>query len=66
MTNATAALVRSITWVGCKQTFYIARYFVNRDLFDDFYRECAYFRWIDDVKDISLHTENEHICFIRR
>ena len=66
ITNATAALVRSITWVGCKQTFYIARYFVNRDLFDDFYRECAYFRWIDDVKDISLHTENEHICFIRR
>jgi len=59
MTNATATLARSITWAGCKQTVYISRFFVDRDLFDDFYRAYAYFHWIDDVIDSSPHYEDE-------
>ena len=66
MTSATAALARSITRAGSKQTFFMARFLVDRDLVEDFYRAYAYFRWIDDIIDISPHPEDEQIRFISR
>lgn len=66
MTDATAALARSITWASSKQTYYTARLMVDRDLVDDFYRAYAYFRWADDVIDVSSQSEMERITFISR
>jgi len=65
--NATLAdLARSITWEGSKQTYVIGLLMIDRDLVDDFYRAYAYFRWIDDVIDISSQSDEERIAFIRR
>jgi phytoene/squalene synthetase len=64
--DATAALAHSITWAGSKQTYYTARLMVDRDLVDDFYRAYAYFRWTDDVIDVSSRSHDERVSFIRR
>lgn len=64
--DITAELAKSITWAGSKQTYYTATLLVDRDLVDDFYRAYAYFRWIDDVIDISARTDEERITFIVR
>ena len=66
MRDATAALARSITWAGSKQTYYTARLMVDRDLVSDFYRAYAYFRWVDDIIDVSSQSADEPISFIRR
>lgn len=72
MSNNTAALARSITWAGSKQTYYTARLMVDKDLVDDFYRAYAYFRWADDIVDApesradSSQSDNERMAFIRR
>ena len=72
MRDASAALARSITWSGSKQTYYTARLMVDRDLVGDFCRAYAYFRWIDDVvdapasNDVSSQSDGERISFIRR
>jgi phytoene/squalene synthetase len=66
MKDATAALARSITWAGSKQTFYTARLMVDKDLVSDFYRAYAYFRWADHVVDVSSQSDDERISFIRR
>jgi phytoene/squalene synthetase len=72
MSNNTAALARSITWAGSKQTYYTARLMVDRDLVDDFYRAYAYFRWADDTvdaptsNDVSSQSDAERISFIKR
>lgn len=39
---------------------------IDRDLVDDFYRAYAYFRWVDDVIDISSHSDEERITFIEQ
>ena len=39
---------------------------VDKDLVDDFYRAYAYFRWIDDVIDVSSRTDDERLSFITR
>ena len=64
--SSTASLARSITWKGSKQTYYTARLLVDRDLVDDFCRAYAYFRWVDDVVDISAQSHRELVSFIRR
>lgn len=64
--EATAALGRSITWVGSKQTYYTARLMVDRDLVNDWYRAYGYFRWADDTLDVSSRTSEDRISFIRR
>ncbi len=64
--DVTAVLARSITWVSSKQTYYTARLMVDKDLVDDFYRAYAYFRWADDVIDISSRSDDERISFITR
>ncbi|HET6445076.1 MAG TPA: squalene/phytoene synthase family protein [candidate division Zixibacteria bacterium] len=62
----TADLARSITWQGSKQSYYTARLMVDRDLVDDFLRAYAYFRWMDDVIDISSSSSEERTGFIER
>lgn len=66
MKESSAELARSITWNGSKQTFYTARLIVDRDLVEDFNRAYAYFRWIDDIIDISAKSDSERIAFTRR
>ena len=66
MGNTTAALARAITRAGSKQTYYIARLMVNRDLVDDFCRAYAYFRWADDVIDVSSRSDDERTSFAKR
>jgi phytoene/squalene synthetase len=78
LSNNTAALARSITWAGSKQTYYTARLMVDRDLVDDFYRAYAYFRWADDTvdaapsvdggasNDVSSQSDVKRISFIKR
>jgi phytoene/squalene synthetase len=62
----TALLARGITRSGSIQTYYTAKLMVDKDLVDDFYRAYAYFRWIDDVIDISTRTGKERIHFTRK
>ena len=62
----TAELAKSITWTGSKQTYYTAKLLVDKDLVDDFFRAYAYFRWIDDVIDITSPSDEERISFIER
>ncbi len=66
MSDSTVDLARSITWEGSKQTYITGRLMIDRDLVDDFYRAYAYFRWVDDVIDISNQTGRERIDFIKR
>ena len=66
MTDTTATLAKSITLMGSKQTYFIARMMVDKDLVNDFFRAYAYFRWIDDIIDVSPHPEDEQIRFISR
>ena len=64
--DVTAELAESITWAGSKQTYYTAKLLVDKDLGDDFYRAYAYFRWIDDVIDVSSRSDEERSSFIER
>jgi len=70
--QTTAGLARTITWTGSKQTYYIARLMVDKDLVDDFFRAYAYFRWVDDIVDASAsndglpRSDSERISFIKR
>jgi len=57
MTQSTATLARSITWTSSKQSYFTARLLADRDLVDDCLRAYAYFRWADDMIDISLSGE---------
>lgn len=64
--NVTAALAHSITWAGSKQSYLTARLLVDRDLVDDCLRAYAYFRWADDMIDVSLQSNADRIAFIGR
>jgi phytoene/squalene synthetase len=72
MTEATAALARSITRAGSKQSYYTACLLVDQDLIEDCFRAYGYFRWVDDVvdqptpADESAAAVGERISFIRR
>lgn len=59
-----AVLARSITRKGSIQTYYTARLMVDKDLADDFFRAYAYFRWIDDVIDVTAKSDEERLSFI--
>jgi phytoene/squalene synthetase len=61
MSDATAVLARSITRASSKQAYYTARLLV-----DDFYRAYAYFRWADDIIDVSSQSNDYRISFIKR
>jgi phytoene/squalene synthetase len=66
MMDATAVLARSITRTSSKQTYYTARLMVDKDLVNDCCRAYAYFRWADDIIDISSQSSDECISFIGR
>jgi phytoene/squalene synthetase len=66
MSESTAALAQAITYSSSKQTYYTARFWVDRDLVDDFFRAYAYCRWADDVIDISSASDKERTSFIER
>ena len=65
MTN-TAALARSITKLSSKQTYLTARLLADRNLADDCMRAYAYFRWADDMIDVSIQSSSERTTFINR
>ena len=54
--TTSAALARSITWASSKQSYLTARLLADRDLADDCLRAYAYFRWADDMIDISSQS----------
>ena len=62
--DPTAILARSITKSGSIQTYFTTRLMVDKDLVDDFFRAYAYFRWIDDVVDVSSQSAEERRSFI--
>jgi hypothetical protein len=64
--DTTAALAQAITRASSKQTYYTARLMVDKDLIDDFFRAYAYFRWADDIIDVSSRSDDERISFIKR
>jgi phytoene/squalene synthetase len=66
MTQSTARLARSITWAGSKQSYLTARLLADRDLVDDCLRAYAYFRWADDMIDLSLSGQAARTVFIER
>jgi len=65
MKNSSAALAQSITRNSSTQSYIIARLLVDKDLADDCLRAYAYFRWADDVIDVSAHSDEERLTFIR-
>jgi len=62
--EASAVLARNITRSGSIQTYYTARLMVDKDLVDDFFRAYAYFRWIDDVIDVTSISDEERRSFM--
>ena len=64
--NASAVLARSIIWASSKQSYYTARLLVDKELVNDCYRAYGYFRWVDDIIDVSSQSSSERISFIRR
>ncbi len=64
--TATATLAKSITRNGSKQTYYTAKWMVDKDLVSDFFRAYAYFRWVDDVIDVTSRSREERKIFIKR
>ena len=65
-TRQSAILARRITRSGSIQTYYTAKLMVDKDLVDDFFRAYAYFRWIDDVIDVTAETDEERLQFIEK
>jgi hypothetical protein len=65
MTNS-AALARSITWSSSRQSYLTARFLVDRDLVNDCMRAYAYFRWADDMIDISAQNSADRIAFTNK
>ena len=65
MNNTTNTLARSITYASSKQSYYTALLMVDKDLFDDCMRAYAYFRWADDIVDLSSQSREECIAFIK-
>ena len=66
MTAASAALAKSIVRDRSKQTYFTARLLVDRDLEEDFHRGYAYFRWVDDVVDLTAQSLAKRTSFIKR
>ena len=64
MNNTTTDLASSITFLSSKQSYYTALLLVDKDLFQDCLRAYAYFRWADDIVDLSSTTQEECITFM--
>jgi len=66
MSDATAALAKSITRASSKQTYHTIRLMVDKDLAIDSYCAYAYLRWVDDIIDVSSQSHEERISFVRQ
>ena len=66
MMDTTVSLAKGITWEGSKQSYFTARWMVDKELREDAFRAYGYFRWADDVIDISSQTDDERIAFVNR
>lgn len=66
MSTATAILAQSITLMNSKQSYFTAHLLVDKDLVEDCFRAYAYFRWVDDIIDISSQSQEDSILFIER
>ena len=66
MTTLTTSLARSITKKNSKQSYFTALLLVDKDLVEDCLRAYAYFRWADDIIDISSQSHKERISFVKR
>jgi phytoene/squalene synthetase len=66
MKDKSALLAHRITWEGSKQSYLTARLLVDRDLVNDCLRGYAYFRWADDMIDLTLNTSADRSQFILR
>jgi phytoene/squalene synthetase len=59
-------MARSITRESSKQTYYTILLLVDKDLVNDCFCAYAYFRWVDDVIDISSETLEDRVSFMSR
>ena len=66
MSDNSAKLARAITRNGSKQSYFIASLLADKDLKDDCLRAYAYFRWADDVIDVSATSTDDRLAFIKR
>jgi phytoene/squalene synthetase len=55
-----------ITSAASKQTYYIIRLLMDRDLKQDAFRAYAYFRWIDDLLDTNTGTAEDKRAILER
>jgi phytoene/squalene synthetase len=64
--DPSAALAVSITKNGSRQTYFIIRWLVDRDLAEDAFRAYAYYRWLDDVVDVTLATRDQSLALVEQ
>ena len=62
--KTTAFLARSITWKSSKHSYLTARLLADRDLANDCLLAYAYFRWADDMIDITCQSDVEREAFV--
>lgn len=60
------SLAAKITRAASKQSYYIVRFLVDRDLVPAAYQAYAYFRWVDDCLDMEFDNRFERIAFVNR
>jgi phytoene/squalene synthetase len=62
--NSSAALAHRITWKSSKQSYLTALLLADSRLVNDCLRAYAYFRWADDVVDLSTLSKEGKAAFI--
>jgi phytoene/squalene synthetase len=61
-----STLARDITRQASKQTYYLFKFFVDRDKKDNAFRTYAYFRWLDDILDGPVGNKEDNLSFVQR
>jgi phytoene/squalene synthetase len=63
-------LATDITRQASKQTYYLFKFFVDRDKKDQAFRAYAYFRWLDDLLDgpfdYDQSSQEQNLSFVQR
>ena len=63
-------LAAEITRKSSKQTYYLFRFFVDRDKKENAFRTYAYFRWVDDILDgpfdYAQGDQEKKLAFVQR
>jgi phytoene/squalene synthetase len=55
-----------ITRRASKQTYYLFRWFIDRDKKDKAFRAYAYFRWLDDILDGPVGNKEDNLNIVQR